>query len=77
MDIVNGEREGAGALRAELVALEGNMFRLKINEKNPLRPRYEVQDALVGEPATLRCICYNTLGCTHVYTLVAREMKAA
>lgn len=49
MDVVN-KRTGA-VLGAEIFALQGNMFRLKIDEKNPIRPRYKVTGSLVGEPA--------------------------
>ena len=45
------ESERASAkLRLEITTLEGNMFRVRIREKNPLRPRYEVEGALAGEP---------------------------
>ena len=51
MDILNPQvKEGAGDLQAELQTLKGNMFRLRIKEKSGLRPRYEVEGALVGEP---------------------------
>ncbi|XP_053330417.1 neutral alpha-glucosidase C [Spea bombifrons] len=43
-------------LQVELNALKGGIFRLKINEVSPLRPRYEVPDVLVGEPATERLV---------------------
>ena len=49
MDIVHRQRN-VGQLRAELFSLEGNMFRLKIKEKNDPHPRYEVEGALAGEP---------------------------
>ena len=49
MDIVSS-RGGEGLLRAELLTLAGNMFRLRVREKDGLRPRYEVEGALVGEP---------------------------
>ncbi|XP_069501286.1 neutral alpha-glucosidase AB isoform X2 [Ambystoma mexicanum] len=41
-------------LMLEVYGLEGNMTRFKINELNPLRPRYEVPDVLVGDPPVLR-----------------------
>lgn len=51
MDILNSRvNEGAGDLRAELLTLKGNMFRLRIKEKSGLRERYQVEGALVGEP---------------------------
>lgn len=52
MDLVS---KGAGAtLLAEIFALKDNMFRVKINEKSPIRPRYEARGALVMEPELLR-----------------------
>ncbi|KAI5615625.1 hypothetical protein C0J50_0306, partial [Silurus asotus] len=39
-------------LLLELYRLQGNMTRVKINELKPLRPRYEVQDVLIGDPPT-------------------------
>lgn len=33
-----------------LTGLVDNTFRVYVNEKNPLKNRYEVQEALVGEP---------------------------
>ncbi|XP_034273663.1 neutral alpha-glucosidase C isoform X3 [Pantherophis guttatus] len=41
-------------LSVEMYEIEGNIFRLKINEVNPLKPRYEVPDVLIQEPASLR-----------------------
>lgn len=49
MDISHSQKN-AGLLQAQLFSLEGNMFRLKIKEKNGLHPRYEVEGALVGDP---------------------------
>ena len=34
--------------------LEKQIARLRINELNPLRPRYECKDSLVKEPAKIR-----------------------
>ena len=51
MDLV-AKGEGA-TLLAEILALKDNMFRVKINEKNPIRPRYQVQGSLVSEPELL------------------------
>ncbi|PSN57770.1 hypothetical protein C0J52_07257 [Blattella germanica] len=48
-DIVNTQ-QGA-RFRFQLFALQDGTFRMKINEWSPLKPRYEVQHALVGEPA--------------------------
>lgn len=49
MDVVD-TRTSIGLLQAEILTLDGNMFRLRIKEKNGLHPRYEVEGALVGEP---------------------------
>uniref|UniRef100_A0A8C5R3E1 Neutral alpha-glucosidase AB n=1 Tax=Leptobrachium leishanense TaxID=445787 RepID=A0A8C5R3E1_9ANUR len=38
------------SLLLEVFGLNGNMTRIKINEINPLKPRYEVPDVLVGTP---------------------------
>lgn len=48
MDVVN--KNVGVVLRAELYTLSDNMMRLKINEKNPLHKRYEVEGSLTGEP---------------------------
>lgn len=48
MDIINS-RNGV-VLHGELSTLEGNMFRLKIDEKDGLRLRYQVEGALIGKP---------------------------
>ena len=37
-------------LKADITALEGNMFHIRIDEKNPLRPRYKVEGSLPREP---------------------------
>uniref|UniRef100_A0A8C3P4W0 Glucosidase alpha, neutral C n=1 Tax=Chrysemys picta bellii TaxID=8478 RepID=A0A8C3P4W0_CHRPI len=39
-------------LLVEIYAIEGNIFRLKINEVSPLKSRYEVPDVLIKEPTT-------------------------
>ncbi|XP_053224260.1 neutral alpha-glucosidase AB isoform X1 [Podarcis raffonei] len=41
-------------LLLELYGLKGNMTRIRINELNPLKPRYEVPDVLVQDPPTTR-----------------------
>ncbi|XP_072481170.1 neutral alpha-glucosidase C isoform X2 [Notamacropus eugenii] len=41
-------------LLAEVYGIEGNIFRFKINEMTPLKPRYEVSDVLVQKPVTKR-----------------------
>nr|XP_025854319.1 neutral alpha-glucosidase C isoform X2 [Vulpes vulpes] len=43
-------------LLAEVYGIEGNIFRLKINEETPLKPRYEVPDVLTIKPSTVRLI---------------------
>ncbi|XP_038643387.1 neutral alpha-glucosidase AB-like isoform X2 [Scyliorhinus canicula] len=40
-------------LLLEVFGLQGNMTRIKINELNPLRPRYEVRDVLIQDPPTV------------------------
>ena len=55
MDILNTRTNVL--LRAEVSTLEDNMFRLKITEKSPMRPRYEVEGALSGEPKRERYMC--------------------
>ncbi|XP_061467295.1 neutral alpha-glucosidase C isoform X2 [Rhineura floridana] len=51
-EIVNEECKVT--LLVEIYEIEGNIFRLKINEKTPLKPRYEVPNVLIKEPACLR-----------------------
>ncbi|XP_025151638.3 neutral alpha-glucosidase C isoform X3 [Bubalus bubalis] len=41
-------------LLAEVCGIEGNIFRLKINEEIPLKPRYEVSDVLTSKLTTVR-----------------------
>ena len=48
MDIINKQNDML--FTAEIYALEDNTARIRINEKSPLHPRYEVQGVLVGEP---------------------------
>lgn len=43
-------------LLAEVFGIEGNIFRLKINEETPLKPRYEVPDVIISKPSTVRLI---------------------
>ncbi|XP_048649703.1 neutral alpha-glucosidase C isoform X3 [Marmota marmota marmota] len=43
-------------LLAEVYGIERNIFRLKINEETPLKPRYEVPDVLISKPKTVRLI---------------------
>lgn len=48
MDLFNKEKDVT--LTAEIYSVNDNMFRLKIDEKNPIRQRYQVEGSLVGEP---------------------------
>ncbi|KAM9066670.1 neutral alpha-glucosidase C isoform 3-T3 [Sarcophilus harrisii] len=41
-------------LLAEVYGIEGNIFRFKISEIAPLKPRYEVSDVLIQKPVTKR-----------------------
>ncbi|XP_049637465.1 neutral alpha-glucosidase C [Suncus etruscus] len=41
-------------LLAEIYSIKGNIFRLKINEETPLKPRYEVPDVLTSKLSTVR-----------------------
>ena len=41
-------------LLAEVFGIEGDIFRLKINEEIPLKPRYEVTDVLTSKLTTVR-----------------------
>ncbi|XP_069861985.1 neutral alpha-glucosidase C isoform X3 [Dipodomys merriami] len=43
-------------LLAEVYGIERNIFRLKINEETPLKPRYEVPDVLTSKLNTVRLI---------------------
>ena len=52
LDVIN--RKTGVVLGADITSLEGNMYRVRINEKNPMRQRYEVEGVLVGEPKTER-----------------------
>ncbi|KAJ9579720.1 hypothetical protein L9F63_004646 [Diploptera punctata] len=48
-DIVNTQNDAR--FHFQLFALQDGTFRMKINEKSPLKPRFEVPFALIGEPA--------------------------
>ena len=48
MDIVSSANDKR--LKMDITALEGNMFRVRIDEKSPLRPRYKVEGSLQREP---------------------------
>ena len=54
MDLLN--RETNVALTVEIYSLVDNGFRLKMNEKTPIRKRYEVEGSLVKEPEMERCV---------------------
>ncbi|XP_015275543.1 PREDICTED: neutral alpha-glucosidase C [Gekko japonicus] len=41
-------------LLVEIYEIEGSIFRLKVNEVAPLKPRYQVPDVLIKEPVSLR-----------------------
>lgn len=47
-DVLN--RENDVYFTIELTSVRGNTARIRMREKNPIRPRYEVEGALVGEP---------------------------
>ena len=47
-DVLN--RENDVYFTVELTAVRGNTARIRMREKTPIRPRYEVEGALVGEP---------------------------
>ena len=48
MDIVN--RKTNVVLRADISSVEGNIFRVKISEKSPIRPQYELHLEAKREP---------------------------
>ena len=48
MDMVN--KQNNVWFTTKIFALEDDTARLQINEKSPLRPRYEAKDILVGDP---------------------------
>ena len=52
MNILNTKKNVL--LGLELHGLQNNMVRMKINEVSPAKPRYEVPDVIVAEPAHLR-----------------------
>lgn len=41
-------------LKLELYPLKHNMLRMKVTELNPIRPRFEAKEALVGDPEETR-----------------------
>ena len=48
MELVSSQSDKR--LKMDLTALEGNMFRVRIDEKDPLQPRYRVEGSLDREP---------------------------
>ena len=65
MDIINKQNDVL--FTAEIYALEDNTARIKINEKSPLHPRYEVQGVLVGEPKSEKLVIKESVKSVHVY----------
>jgi alpha 1,3-glucosidase len=53
MDLV--KKTNGKMLTAEIYSVEDNMFRVKINEKDSIRQRYEVVGALVDTPKLVKC----------------------
>lgn len=43
----------------KVVALESGTFRVQIDEKNPLKTRYRIQDALQAEPTVTKYLALN------------------
>ena len=48
MEIISAQSEKR--LKMDVTSLEGNMFRVRIDEKDPLQPRYKVESSLQREP---------------------------
>ncbi|XP_077117305.1 neutral alpha-glucosidase C [Ranitomeya variabilis] len=44
-------RETQVKLQLQIMAVQGNIFRIKINDESSLKPRFEVPDVLVKEPS--------------------------
>uniref|UniRef100_A0A8C9L249 Glycoside hydrolase family 31 N-terminal domain-containing protein n=1 Tax=Pavo cristatus TaxID=9049 RepID=A0A8C9L249_PAVCR len=59
----------------EIYEIEGNIFRLKINEAAPLRARYEVPDVLIKEPTTQKLSMSQKEGGVLVLTSVNEDYK--
>lgn len=57
-------------LVAEVYGIEKDIFRLKINEETPLKPRYEVPDVVNSKLGTVRLVCS---GDTDSLTLTDRK----
>lgn len=49
-------------LVAEVYGIEKDIFRLKINEETPLKPRYEVPDVVNSKLGTVRLVCSGDTG---------------
>uniref|UniRef100_A0A669PRU5 Uncharacterized protein n=1 Tax=Phasianus colchicus TaxID=9054 RepID=A0A669PRU5_PHACC len=62
-------------LQGEIYEIEGNIFRLKINEAAPLRARYEVPDVLIKEPTTQKLSLSQKEGGVLVLTSVNEDYK--
>eukprot|EP00076_Gallus_gallus_P040943 XP_025006481.1 neutral alpha-glucosidase C isoform X1 [Gallus gallus] len=62
-------------LQVEIYEIEGNIFRLKINEAAPLRARYEVPDVLIKEPTTQKLSMSQKEGGILVLTSVNGDYK--
>lgn len=41
-------------LKLNIIALKNNMLQMKVEELNPIKPRFEAKEALVGEPEEAR-----------------------
>lgn len=54
MDIINKRNDVL--LTVEIYSLVDNTFRVKINEKNPIKQRYEVEGSLAKEPELKRWV---------------------
>lgn len=70
-ELINKENDHQFSLKLE--ALVGSTFRLQIDEKTPLRPRYRVEHALKGQPETARITVQESDG---VLTITSENSKA-
>ncbi|XP_027673962.2 neutral alpha-glucosidase C isoform X1 [Chelonia mydas] len=73
LQIINEENKVP--LLVEIYAIEGNIFRLKINEVAPLKSRYEVSDVLIKEPNTQRLSIAQKEAGILVLTCVGEDRK--
>uniref|UniRef100_A0A672TRB7 Glucosidase alpha, neutral C n=1 Tax=Strigops habroptila TaxID=2489341 RepID=A0A672TRB7_STRHB len=62
-------------LQVEICEIEGNIFRLKIDEASPLRARYKVRDVLIKEPTTQRLFISQNEGGILVLSSVNEDYK--